>query len=378
MESRVWRDGLLHGEIKIADLSMARFLGDLLSDENADTYPCLVEQGDPENINVGDVLHLGFGYPRTAVGLVVPTVDVLLRNHEIAAGTAEYRWYVYDEDVASWESATDLCTRLAMVKRLVAAFESSATLFDTRKGILIFLRNGRFDVPVRYDRSTLQQIDMVAAEKLAATLEVNDGHSGQRREICATAVCELLINTATGARFACLLAQLEELHGRIEDGYRLFASSFSFEKIRDQAEAVRIEYMAKIHKTLADIQGQLLGIPISTIVVATQFKEASTTAGQMWINIAIMVGATIFCALLLIAIGNQHHSLSVISEEVDRHEEALKRESATLALKLSSLFIKLRNRIFWHETALAVILFVAVAAWMVGLVVFWMLTRSML
>ncbi len=378
MESREWRDGRLYGQLRVEDQTEAEQLRDLLSEDNADSYPCLVEKGDPENINVGDVLQLGFGSPRTAVGLVVPSVEKLLQNHEVAAGTAEYSWYVIDDDVASWESGAELCIRLAMVKRLVVAFESSAALFDHRKGMLIFLRNGRFDVPVRYGRSALQKLDMVAAERLVAALEVDDGHSGQRREICSTAVCEMLADINTGDRFSGLLSKIDELYVRFEDGYGLFASSFSFEKIRDQAEAVRIEYTAKIHKTLADIQGQLLGIPISTIVVATQFKEASTTSGQIWVNIAVMVGATIFCALLFIAVWNQRHSLSVISDEVDRHENALKRESTELALKLSGIFNKLRDRIFWHEAALAVIMLVAIVAWMVSFAVFWMLTRSVL
>lgn len=130
--------------------------------------------------------------------------------------------------------------------------------------------------------------------------------------------------------------------------------------------------MAKIHKTLSDIQGQLLGIPISTIVVATQFKEASTAPGQLWINVAVLTGATIFCVLLFISLWNQKHSLDVISDEVTRHETGLKRQSEELASKLSSVFEKLRTRVRWHKAALLTIFGVAVAAWIVGSVVFWM------
>lgn len=376
MASRAWRDGRIYGELTVNDPAMVKLLTQLLSEENADAYPCVIEEGDPENIKVGDVLRLGFGSPRTGVGLVAESSAALLRNHEIAAGTTDHKWYVFEEDVASWENTADLCIRLNMVKRLVAAFESSAALFDHRKGNLIFLRNGRFDVPIRYEGVHLRGLDISAAQKLAESLELEDGHIAQRREICCTAVCEMLANTPTGARFGELMARIVELNGRFDDGYRLFASSFSFEKIRDEAEAVRIEYTSKIHKTLADIQGQLLGIPISTIVVATQFKDVSTTAGQLWINIAVLVGATIFCALLFIALLNQKHSLSVITEEVDRHEGILKRESEDLAEKLSGIFNRIRDRIFWHEVALGIICFVAIGAWMVGFAVFWMLTRS--
>lgn len=357
---------------------MATFLQQLLAEDSADDYPCVIEQGDPERLKVGDTLQLGFGSPRTSIGLVVRSVDALLRNREIAAGVVDYNWYVFEEDVASWEVESDLCKRINVTKRLIEAFEASAALFDHRKTTLIFIRGGRFDVPVHYSDSALNNLDVGAAESLIKELRLEDGHSKQRREICCTAVCELLASTPTESRFSDLLNRLSELRMRFDEGYKLFASSFSFEKIREDAETVRIEYTTKIHKTLADIQGQLLGIPVSTIVVATQFKDISAAPGQLWINIAVMTGATIFCLLLLVALWNQKHSLDVISDEVKRHEAGLKRQSEELAAKLSDVFDKLRARVFWHEAALAVIFFVSIAAWLVGFAVFWMLSRSAL
>lgn len=376
MQSRQWRDGRLHGQITVSDEAMVALLSRLLAEEAADDYPCVIEQGDPETLKVGDVLQLGFGSPRTSIGLVVRSVEALLKNREIAAGTVDFAWYVFEEDVASWEADADLCKRLNTVKRLVHAFEVSAALFDHRKMNLIFIRNGRFDVPVHYSDSDLKAFDIATAEGLIKELGLEDGHSQQRKEICCTAVLELLANTPEASRFSQLLNCVVELRARFDEGYKLFASSFSFEKIREEAEAVRMEYTAKIHKTLADIQGQLLGIPVSTIVVATQFKEVSTTPGQLWINIAVMTGATIFGFLLFIALWNQKHSLDVIFDEVTRHERGLKRQSEELASKLSNVFEKLRSRVFWHEVALAVIFLVAIVAWLVGFSVFWMLSRS--
>lgn len=378
MQSRQWRDGRLHGQIVVSDDAMAVFLRRLLAEDSADDYPCVIEQGDPETLKVGDTLQLGFGSPKTSIGLVVRSVDALLKNREIAAGVVDYGWYIFEEDVASWEVDADLCKRLDTVKRLIEAFEISAALFDHRKTNLIFIRSGRFDVPVHYSDLALKAFDVATAESLIKELGLEDGHSKQRKEICCTAVCELLANTPAASRFSELLNRVAELRARFDEGYKLFASSFSFERIREEAEAVRIEYTTKIHKTLADIQGQLLGIPVSTIVVATQFKDVSTAPGQLWVNIAVMTGATIFCFLLLIALWNQKHSLDVISDEVTWHESGLKRQSEELAAKLSDVFDRLRARVFWHEVALAVIFFISIAAWLVGFAVFWMLSRSAL
>lgn len=372
-----WRGNRLCGDLTVNSQEAAGLLQNLLREENATDYPCLVEEGNPDNVAVGDVFRLQFGSVRTGIGLVVPDVTTLLRNAQVASGTEATAWYVVSRDVASWED-TELNRRLALVHRLVRALESTAAIFDPRKATLVFLRDGRFDVPIRYAEADLEQMDATAAEQIIADLELQDGHTAQRHEICATAVCELLAGVPTDARFAAILLRLEELRQRFVDGYKLFASSFSYEKVRDQAEALRIEYSGKIHKTLSDIQGQLLGIPISTIVVATQFKDLSTSPGQLWINIAVITGAFIFCVLLSLAVWNQFHTIGVIAEEIDRHEKLLSRDHADIAERVRHVFVGLRNRMQFHRIALAGAVIVCGVGFLIGFAVFWLLSQSAL
>lgn len=366
MTSREWVDGRLCGKLTVDDDELAKQLRELLSEENADDYPCMVEEGDPEGIRVGDVLHLRFGAVRTGVGLLAPNVDALLRNSHVAAGIAEHGWYVHAIDAASWEGDKDLCRRLALVRRLVHALEGAASIFDHRAATLIFLKNGgRFDVPIRYTERDLLQMDEQAAEQFIAQLELDDGHASQRHEIGSTAVCELLAAISREGRFAELLRRIDELNRRFVDGYGLFASSFSYEKLRDEAEALRIEYSGRIHKTISDIQGQLLGIPISTIVIATQFKPSAQAAGQAWVNLAIVFGAVLFFFLFLLAVWNQWQTLSVIDMDVDRHEAALRKDNSPVAERLKDVFDALRRRTLVQR----VILSVAVALCFLGLCV---------
>lgn len=124
-------------------------------------------------------------------------------------------------------------------------------------------------------------------------------------------------------RFATLLNNIAEFHRSLLMATNCSLPPFSFEKVRDQAESIKLEYLNKIHKTFSDIQGQLLGIPVSTIVVATQFKDVtllteSARTGQMWLNVAILVGAFIFCLLLTCAVFNQKHTLHALCQEIDR------------------------------------------------------------
>lgn len=362
------------GQLSVADEPMARMLCDLLDEDNADDYPCTVDEGDPERINVNDVLRLRFGAVRTAVGLVMPDVDTLLRNSHVAAGIAEHAWYVHAIDAASWESEKEVCIRLALVGRLVHALEGAASVFDHRAATLVFLRsNGRFDVPIRYTESDLMRLDVRATEQIIAQLELDDGHTAQRHQIGATAVYELLAAVSQEGRFAELLRRMDEFNRRFVDGYRLFASSFSYEKLRDEAEALRIEYSGKIHKTISDIQGQLLGIPISTVVVATQFKPVGVAQEQVWINGAVLVGAVIFFLLLLMAVWNQVQTLGVIESEIDRHEKALRQEHADIAERLNEVFSGLHDRAFLHRVVLGGAVVACLVGLMVGFAIFHLL-----
>ncbi|MCE1244949.1 hypothetical protein [Oryzomicrobium sp.] len=373
MTSREWRDNRLCGELIVRDEATASLLENLLAEDSANDYPCIVEDGDPDNVAVGDSFTLQFGAVRTAVGLVVPDIQGLLRSTELAAGTADISWYVHSLDAASWEEESELCLRLQTVKRLVKALEGAAAIFDHRKATLVFLQKGRFDVPINYSDSDLMQFDQAAVEKLIADLELKDGHAAQRQEIGATAVCELLAGVSPSERFSTLLRKASELYQRFVDGYKLFASSFSFEKIRDQAEALRIEYTGKIHKTLSDIQGQLLGIPISTIIVATQFKSITTDPGNLWVNSAILAGAFIFCVLLLFSLWNQYQTLEVITQEVNRHEAIMKKDSSDIAGRLQNVFGSLHNRITLHMGILIAVGAIATIGLLIAAAVFWIL-----
>lgn len=372
----IWRNNRLCGELTVRDEGTATLLADLLAEENANDYPCNVEDGDPDNVVVGDTFRLEFGAVRTAVGHVVPDIQALLRIPDLAAGTADIPWYVASLNVASWEPESELCSRLLTVKRLVKALEATAAIFDHRKATLVFLQKTRFDVPIRYTDLDLMQLDQAAAQQLISDLELQDGHTAQRHEIGATAVCELLAGLEPSERFSTLLRKVAELHQRFIDGYKLFASSFSFEKVRDQAEALRIEYTGKIHKTLSDIQGQLLGIPVSTIVVATQFKSVAADPANLWTNAAVLAGAAIFCVLLLFSLWNQYQTLEVITQEVTRHEASLKKDNADLADRLKEVFGSLHNRIALHMGILIAVGIIAALGLMIAFSVFGMLSSA--
>jgi hypothetical protein len=127
-------------------------------------------------------------------------------------------------------------------------------------------------------------------------------------------------------------------------------------------EAARLDLIGKIHKTIVDIQGQLLGIPVATIVVAAQLKEAPDCGLPFWGNTAVIFGAWVFIALLMVAIVNQYLTLKVIAEDVERQQRKLKNEYAALGDAITNAFDGLDGRIIYHKAALVIVGLVALAA----------------
>jgi hypothetical protein len=132
------------------------------------------------------------------------------------------------------------------------------------------------------------------------------------------------------------------------------------------AEDARIDYTQKIHKTIVDIQNQLLGIPVATIVVASQLKAPTDCGPELWTNFAVLAGAWIFVVLLLIAIANQWLTLDVIGDEIDRQQTRLREEFAAVSDDFADTFAKLKGRITWHRWVLGVVALIGIAGGIVA------------
>jgi len=123
-------------------------------------------------------------------------------------------------------------------------------------------------------------------------------------------------------------------------------------KIRNDVETARLDFVGKIHKTIVDIQGQLLGIPVATIVVVSQLKKPEGCGVEFWANVGVLIGTWVFAAMLSIASMNQWKTLVVISNEIDRQQARLADDFAVVANQFDDLFGDLTARVCWHRKAL--------------------------
>ena len=291
----------------------------------------------------GDTVTISFE-PRLAFGSIVKDVDALL--HVPGARIHERpRFLLLDGLVSSDDPADEKneVGRYRLVLQLVQSLRTSAAFLDNDESSLVFINEGRFDVPVNYSADDLRKIDIELIKDLIR-LVPTDTHKKQCNAILAAAIIDATKVLPPTARFSYVLAQASSLRKAYDQGYKLYASGFSYDKLKDTVEAARLEYVGKIHKVFSDIQNQLLGIPVATIVVATQMKNATGFGYEFFVNSAVLAGCWVFAALTILLIRNQKHTLKVLKQEIARQERQMHKEFAAVADAFSGAFKFLRKR----------------------------------
>jgi hypothetical protein len=194
----------------------------------------------------------------------------------------------------------------------------------------------------------------------------------QMLSILSEAVLKQIAGVEPKRRFVALLQHLPETLKSFDDGHRLYAANFSYEKVRDELQSAMLEELSKINKTFADVQAQILGIPVATVLVATQFKLTQDWGQYAWVNTAVFCGVLFFVILANFVMRNQLHTLDAIASEIDRKEEKIKIEYAKVQDVAAGTFPKLRSRLRWQRAAFgtvqAILVFGAVATFVFYLV----------
>jgi hypothetical protein len=299
----------------------------------------------------GQKVRVRVGPPRISLGLLVRSVDDLLKTPE-ARITEPAAYFVVDGRIEPQTGPTPtIIAAYRKVLALVALFAKAAAYLDRTLQDLVFVHEGKVVVPVRYDVAALARISQTAIDALLENFN-DDVHQDQKLAILENAIVQMVEAQPAARRFTYVLDNLDALTEAVRQGYRLFASSFSYTKIRGEVEAVKIDYVTKIHKTLIDIQGQLLGIPIATIIVASQLKSSQACGVEFWTNIAVLAGAWVFLVLLIIAIVNQWVTLGAIDEDIKAQRQRLENDYAAISLQFVSIFNGLTNRVSWHRKVL--------------------------
>ena len=295
--------------------------------------------------------------------MLASDLDVLLRS--IKAHVEERKnYFLIDSKYAPGDQAVPCeIQRYKSLLGFVQLLKEGAAYLEIEREELIFIHNGKFSLPVIYCKADILSIDESAMEAIKMAFS-NDIHREQKLAILADAAINLVKGVPSAERFQRLLAHLPELQKKFSDGYNLFASSFSYDKIRDEVETAKVEYTGKIHKVFSDIQNQVLGIPIASIVVATQMKDAgakTATTYEVYVNSAVLLGCWIFVLLTGLLIWNQQHTLKVLKGEINRQKELMHKKHHVVAPIFDDVFFVLNKRlstqyfVLWTVAAILII-----------------------
>ncbi len=319
-----------------------------------DTHLVLPNEEEPETLTVGQSIKISVS-PRLGFGLLKHDIGDMLAGSR-RARIKEPSFFLMDEKLSSADHVDDNhpISRYRVVLQFIQVLKQAAAFLDQDEPSLVFIKDGKFELPIEYGADDIRNLPVQEIRKLLVILPEGT-HEKQCASILAEAVISLTEHLASNQRFKHLLTNASELGKKFEQGYQLFAAGFSYEKVRDQVEAARVEYSGKIHKVFSDIQNQLLSIPVATIVVATQMKGAKALGYEFWVNSAVLVGCWVFAILMMFLLHNQSHTLAVLRDEIERQKRQLRKEYAAIASSFTNTFKYLSRRAFAQRVILWVI-----------------------
>lgn len=306
-------------------------------------------------LKIGSVVEVRIGSPHRSLGLLVKDWEALLGSSLSRMREPSAFFIRSDGTHGETQPPTETLLRYRSTMKLVKLLSASALFADPQQGKLVYFADNRVEVPVRFTVKDLRSVDAAQVDLLEKALE-GEVHSEQRFGILADAVVEMVSSQSVAGRFHYLMQNIDELVKRVQEGYRLFASSFSYTKIRSEVEKNQAEYVGRIHKTFGDIQGQLLGLPVASVIVATQLKVPKACGPELLANLAVAGGACLFAALLIASCINQWMTLGAIASELKGQRARLDAEFSEIKGLFTKNFDALDARVLWHRIVLVVII----------------------
>ncbi len=359
------------GTLTIADTNQLDLLRTLLS--NTREYGLeLRHPYSEEDLSVGTEVSIRASDPRIGLGLLADSFNDVLcfTGGRIKAP----RFFLIDARWATGDpNPPEVIERYHKVLALISLLAESAAYLDKESQELIFVDDGKFTLPLTYSEAELQTVELSTINELLGRFG-QDTHRKQKLAILSKTIRSICNSVSARTRFAHLIEHMVDVLKQFDEGYKLFVADFSYEKIVDQMETAKLEELAKIHKVFADIQNQILGIPVATVIVATQLKQTSTVDAAFWGNTAVLLGVWVFAVLIWLVMRNQLHTLNAIGKEIGRKRKQIEREYATVKDVVGKAFPSLDSRLRTQRWALYAVDGVVVVGVVMAHVMYFVLT----
>lgn len=341
--------GLFRLEITNEVLQQALALA--IDESNVDESGVSVRQGDYQNIKLGDVFLLDVMQPRIGLGILAQNFSKYIISTSGVRVKERDNYYLIDEGFFSADQpALVVVNKYRQVLRLITLLAESAHYLDSSKEEMVFYKDGRFVVPIVYGEKEVSVLNFSVFEGLERFV-LDPYHKEQKIKMLGENLIEMLTLVPVKERFSYLVSNLDDLYKRLQAGYNLFASDYTYEKAVAEVHAFKVDIVTKIHKAITDIQAQVLGIPIATFIALSQLKKTNSLNVQFAANATILVGVFVFCFLLIGFLVNQRATLKTIESEVSRQRKVFEKRFEESKVAYLDEFNSIENRLWWQYFA---------------------------
>lgn len=245
--------------------------------------------------------------------------------------------YLYSQD----ENDDDIPFIIKSYINIVGFFDLLTSIADyvdehPNKKDLIFLQKDKLIITSEYDVDSLIDINIEEFKNEFIDSEI---HKEQKKTIIKAALFDLFSKNGI-VKFSELLLNYSNFIEQLKNNYTLFVSEFSFQKVKDEIEKEKLEFITKINKVFSDIQNQLIALPIGLILAGGQMQPNAISK-----NFAILIGVFVFTGFMMCLIRNQRNTLSAIKKEIDLQHRNLIDKYTSISEKFNDSYNKLKKRI---------------------------------
>lgn len=306
-------------------------------------------KNQPQNIVVGTERTFFHEFPRSSeFGHFFRNIDELCQNKIFKVKNTR-KFYIID---LKWDSIEKTAKPILLEKHetlitFIKLIQESAVFVDSATSRMVYIEPEKLEVDINYSSTELENLDTDTIKKFESFLS-DDLHRKQKFAILAKAIVNQCKTIDAQNRFSQFLNHLKDVYETLDQDYATFAAKFSFDEVYNDIRNTKLEEQVKIHKVITDIQNQILGIPIATVIVATQFKTQSQVnkdyAYQFWVNSGVIIGVCIFSITMLFLIKNQWDSLRSIKLELERKNTDLQKRKRENGVSVYDIIVTKENK----------------------------------
>jgi len=193
---------------------------------------------------------------------------------------------------------------------------------------------------VRVESTAMSDKEKVLSEWRTHLLE--RGHNQQKRTILKQLLLEEFGSLDENARLAALFHRIGNLYKRYLSRYETYVAEVSVEKVLEKLEKDKLEWLGKINKAVTDLNAQILGVPLATLLAGARLVGNPDDALA---NLIVVVAIVIFVFLLLQSIRMQKHHVEVLNQTLGSEREILERRHMALKDEIEKVFDALEKQV---------------------------------